>query len=75
MERLGALSFKVKVNDTIQKQHIDQLLASSEHNSGLIDDSFNVLPNSDIVESRDNSATNSSDNDYATATPQAHYPQ
>ena len=72
-ERLGAVSYKVKVDGKIWRWHVDQLLASSNHGTKSVDDSFDASPNSDVIELSANSAANSSNNDCATTT--SCYPQ
>ena len=72
-ERLGAVSYKVKVDGKIWSRHVDQLLASSNHGTKSVDDSFDVSPNSDVIELSADSAANASNDDCATTTPR--YPQ
>ena len=73
VERVDALSCKVKVDSTIWKWHIDQLLVSSEHTMKSDDDAFDVLPTSRTTESSDIPTTNSSDRSCAAST--SRYPQ
>ena len=42
VEKLGSLSYKVKVGNEIWRRHIDQLLATREHSA---DDGFEVGSN------------------------------
>ena len=72
-ERLSAVSYKVKVDGKIWSRHVDQLLASSNHGTKSVDDSFDVSPNSDVIELSADSAANASNDDCATTT--SRYPQ
>ena len=57
----------------IWSRHVDQLLASSNYETKSVDDSFDVSPNSDVIELSADSAANASIDDCATTT--SHYPQ
>ena len=73
VEKLGPLSYKVKVGNEIWRRHIDQLLATSKHSAGSTDDSFEVWPNFPDTRSDDTSTTVSSEHCRTNAEPR--YPQ
>ena len=61
VEKLGPLSYKVKVGNEIWGRHIDQLLATREHSAKSTDDSFEVCPNCPDARSEDTTTTASSE--------------
>ena len=76
MEKLGPLSYKVKVDSKIWKRHIDQMFASNEHTATRSDDDgFDTLPAYDAVGSSDTPTTISSDNNVTAASATSRYPQ
>ena len=56
-KKLGPLSYEVKVNDNIWKQHVDQMITSSKHTCEPEDNAFDMLP---TPESSDTSITDTS---------------
>jgi len=76
VEKLGPLSYKMKVDSKIWKQHIDQMLASNEHTANRFDDDgFDMLPAYDAVGSSDTPTTTSSDSNVTAASATSRYPQ
>ena len=74
MEKLGPLSYKVKVGNEVWLQHIDQLLATSELSFATNNDSFEVWPNCSGPGVSDDTPTRFSSEQCQTNT-EPHYPQ
>ena len=55
---MGPLSYEVKVNNNIWKQHVDQMITSNEHTCESEDNAFDMLP---YPESSDASIIDSND--------------